>query len=828
MIRIQLIREGRVVKQITSRVHESVILEQVNKYDSDFDTIAILEGELSEDAKSILQKVAKKIIPAAMAAGVAMGGSQASAQSFPQNNYPGTNYSVGQHLGDIFNPQYKEIQRQRKYEQETRRREWDAQQGEIRRARINAAKEEGRRATGTTNNQKIYDQSRVSQDGKYFILYGMDDSITRIPTQGAEFMPADSQRMAHYISAGGRVYYVRHPHNKGLGESTVLEGRPGHEEFDKGYADAQRGVDSNPYNPNSPAYNQYREGQQAFKRHVGESTVAEGVAETLTMDEAKKVLRKYGADNFKTTSNELHFYKNGKAMSIDLITNDDATRSVKLSQLNSATRQLKGVNVKEDIGTIGTVGTIPANAGSMTKKTEFNKTGGTTDVKFNAQGQLELDDELDDDAIDTLKKAGVKVAEAGYRMHPELVKIINANKQAVEEFKDSGELSQDLESDLHYYYYDKLSLQAQQDADDDGEIAELFAEDLGIDLADLTQLGPNFSPKLGEAVTSDIKLNAILDQFPEAWADFKAGGDLDDNPDFYEALFAYYSELGPEDGMPYGTQKARDGDPVQWIADKLDKLSGVEPMGESQLNEYLLKGGMPAEDVLSLNVFQDLDPVEGLSAQYDDFAQDPTWQAVFKQYAPIANALKQRVLALKRPLTNAEANAIDDTWYDGSDAYDDVEAQYLADVYDNQIDKIEALLAGNLTDEEFGESVEDDEASPADVANADKNIIMQLRKAKDYEKPTVLELGDGATVRIDSGIAAKMLAQFDRLRPDSKLLMQQTLNTDEGFREMLNYFNEREVLESMADVDLISNHMKPVLEARQRARNLVKSVFGKV
>jgi acyl carrier protein phosphodiesterase len=250
-------------------------------------------------------------------------------------------------------------------------------------------------------------------------------------------------------------------------------------------------------------------------------------------------------------------------------------------------------------------------------------------------------------------------------------------------------------------------------------------------------------------------------------------------------------------------------------------------MGESQLNEYFVKGGMPAKEVLGLNLFQDFDPQEGLSIHYEDFASDSAWQNVEKQYAPIAKALKQRVLQLNRPLTDAEANAIDDTWYDGSDAYDDVDASYLAGIYDEQIDKIEALIAGNLTDEEFGESVEDDEASPADIAGADKNIIMQIRKAKDYEKPTTLELADGNTVRIDSMVASKILGLFDGLRPDSKALMQQTLNSNEGFHEILNYLNEREVLESMADIDLISNHMKPVLEARNKARNLIKSVFGK-
>jgi len=77
--------------------------------------------------------------------------------------------------------------------------------------------------------------------------------------------------------------------------------------------------------------------------------VAEGVAETMTMDEAKKVLRHHGADNFKTTSNELHFYKNGKPFSIGLTLGNDGIRHVSLSSLNSATRKLKGQGVEEGI-----------------------------------------------------------------------------------------------------------------------------------------------------------------------------------------------------------------------------------------------------------------------------------------------------------------------------------------------------------------------------------------------------------------------------------------------------------------------------------------------
>lgn len=83
--------------------------------------------------------------------------------------------------------------------------------------------------------------------------------------------------------------------------------------------------------------------------NIKKQGVAEGVAETLPMPDAVKLLRQYGADHFKTTSNELHFYKNGRGLSVDLVMNPDATRSVTLSSLNSATRALKGQGVAEGI-----------------------------------------------------------------------------------------------------------------------------------------------------------------------------------------------------------------------------------------------------------------------------------------------------------------------------------------------------------------------------------------------------------------------------------------------------------------------------------------------
>lgn len=494
MIRIQLMHEGRVVKQISSRVHESVILEQVKRYQDPIDTIVIVEGQLSEDAKGILKSVAKKIIPAAMAAGIAMGGASAQAQGGANPHYPGLNRSVGSVISDIFSPNYRERVRQREFERETQRKEWNAQANVDRQARVDAARQAARQQVGASS-VKIYDQARVSQDGKSYILYDMENRVTRIPVAGTEFMNGDSQRLPHYITRNGTVYYVRH-----------------------------------------------------------------------------------------------------------------AANALRQSQFS------------EDIGTVGTISTSGTSA--TTGKTEFAKTGGTTATKFNNRGQLELDtSELDDDAVAALKKAGVEIKEG-----------------------------------------------------------------------------------------SSAELAAILDAYPEAVKAYKEGDDLSDFPDFYDALFEYYF-----DEMPYGVAKARDGDPINWISDRLE---------------------------------QELDLHQPMEARVEDDEADP------------------------------------------------------------------------------------EAATAADQSAADKNIIMQVRKAADYEKSTVLNLGDGSTKKIDALLAKKILGLFDGLKPQGKELMQNMLNSQEGFAKILGHVNEQEIKESLAEVDLIANGMMPILEmtkkAKLQARGIVDAAYNQV
>ena len=75
-----------------------------------------------------------------------------------------------------------------------------------------------------------------------------------------------------------------------------------------------------------------------------------------------------------------------------------------------------------------------------------------------------------------------------------------------------------------------------------------------------------------EAVLMDESgqtLEHILDRFKFEVRQFQKGGELDD--DLYEALFDYYFNAGE---MPYGTAKARTGDPYEWVSQRLDQDLG--------------------------------------------------------------------------------------------------------------------------------------------------------------------------------------------------------------------------------------------------------------
>jgi len=227
--------------------------------------------------------------------------------------------------------------------------------------------------------------------------------------------------------------------------------------------------------------------------------------------------------------------------------------------------------------------------------------------------------------------------------------------------------------------------------------------------------GDVVQPQKLEGVAEEKKQVTELDKKTLASYAKKAANSMDTH-----AYHAYRHQ----DDSDYDKKEKR----KQGIGKAVDRLAKEQGGGEGQLNEYLLKAGMPVKDVLALNLFQDFDPAEGAAAQFAEFAEEPMWQQVVRKYAPIANMLKKKLLAQKRPLTDAEAEAVEQTWYDGSDAYDDMEIEYLVDIYNQQIDTLEALLAGNLTDEEFGEGV----AEGANVNSQIKRVKDRILQLKDW------------------------------------------------------------------------------------------------
>ena len=85
-------------------------------------------------------------------------------------------------------------------------------------------------------------------------------------------------------------------------------------------------------------------------------------------------------------------------------------------------------------------------------------------------------------------------------------------------------------------------------------------------------------------------LEHILNRFKHEVKNFEENGELDQ--DLYHALFDYYCDSGE---MPYGTAKARDGDPYEWVAQNLEShLSGGGIVGGNPDEDF----GIEREDVM--------------------------------------------------------------------------------------------------------------------------------------------------------------------------------------------------------------------------------------
>ncbi len=99
--------------------------------------------------------------------------------------------------------------------------------------------------------------------------------------------------------------------------------------------------------------------------------------------------------------------------------------------------------------------------------------------------------------------------------------------------------------------------------DRSGEMAQAAAQRIG--QPGMQEDAPMATPDQ-PAPTNTNTLKHIVQRFPKEVKDFKMGGEMDE--DLYHALFDYYAMHGE---MPYGTMKARDGDPYEWVTQRFDR-----------------------------------------------------------------------------------------------------------------------------------------------------------------------------------------------------------------------------------------------------------------
>jgi hypothetical protein len=101
----------------------------------------------------------------------------------------------------------------------------------------------------------------------------------------------------------------------------------------------------------------------------------------------------------------------------------------------------------------------------------------------------------------------------------------------------------------------------------EGDNMSTFVED-----AELAEMLKYAGVPVKESVLTDSTgstLEHIKDTFRRDVKDFTQSGDMSDA--LYDALYDYYF-----DDMPYGTKKARDGDPHEWVADRFADDLGIK------------------------------------------------------------------------------------------------------------------------------------------------------------------------------------------------------------------------------------------------------------
>ena len=122
---------------------------------------------------------------------------------------------------------------------------------------------------------------------------------------------------------------------------------------------------------------------------------------------------------------------------------------------------------------------------------------------------------------------------------------------------------------------------------------------------------------------------------------------------------------------------------------------------------------------------------------------------------------------------------------------------------DTLANNVEVVEMDDNDFEKYGDEADKDEkASDGDRKNADKNVIMQIRRAADGQKPTKIFVDDGE-VMLDPATARKINYAFDNVRPQAKGQVQGMLQNKAGLNDIIKMVDGKTIPEATSTVDRV-------------------------
>ena len=234
------------------------------------------------------------------------------------------------------------------------------------------------------------------------------------------------------------------------------------------------------------------------------------------------------------------------------------------------------------------------------EKDDYNSKSSTRVVKGRAYGgAAQKDDEEKDDLDEAAKPDFLDVDKDGDKKEP--FKKAVKDKEQVDE-KAVSKAQQKFMGMVHAVQKGKMKAPSK----DVAKTAKGMTKKAAKDFAATKHKGLPQHVAESRVVESDTTFDHICKRFPAECKKFKSENGMADvaeiSQELYDALYDYYLHNGE---MPYGTAKARTGDPYQWISDRFAQDLGIvaetltmeEPLLDAvqELDEIARLAGLPTK-----------------------------------------------------------------------------------------------------------------------------------------------------------------------------------------------------------------------------------------